>query len=81
MVHGSRRCIANVCKVDCELLQMILVYERFEDVQVPTYLLRQMISAEGEASDAFGAEFCVSTCELLFFLAISTSIRGDRGQR
>jgi hypothetical protein len=45
-----------------------------------------MINAEDEASGAFGlsgtgAESCESSCELLFFFAISTSVRGDKGQR
>ena len=46
------------------------------ELQVPTYLLRQMTSAEDEASEAFGllvtcAGPCTSDCWLLFFFAIS----------
>lgn len=72
---------------DYELLQFALVcMNDSNDVQAPTYLLRQMIKAEEEASGGFGlsgagTESCGSTCELFFFFAISNSIRDDKGQR
>jgi hypothetical protein len=66
--------------------KLFLCMNDSNDIQVPTYLLRQMINAEGEASGTFGlsgdsVESCGSTCELLFFFAISASIRDDTGQR